>query len=149
VKFRTLVELGGKTATGLRVPPEVVAALGSSRKPAVMVTVAGYTYRSTVASRGGAFMIPLSAEHRAASGLAAGDEVDVEVEVDTEPRELVIPEDLRAAVDTDTAARAFFDELSYSNRRRMLGNVEGAKTPQTRQRRIDKAVAQRARAGSE
>jgi len=64
VKFRTLVELGGKTATGLRVPPEVVAALGSGRKPAVMVTVGGYTYRSTVASRGEAFMIPLSAEHR-------------------------------------------------------------------------------------
>jgi len=147
VKFRTLVELGGKTATGLRVPPEVVAALGSGRKPAVMVTVGGYTYRSTVASRGGAFMIPLSAEHRGAAGLAAGDEVDVEVEVDTEPRELVIPEDLRvipedlrAAVDTDPAARSFFDELSYSNRRRIVGNVEGAKTPQTRQRRIDKAV---------
>lgn len=64
MKFRTLVELGGKTATGLRVPPGVVAALGSSRKPAVMVTIGGYTYRSTVASRGGAFMIPLSAEHR-------------------------------------------------------------------------------------
>jgi hypothetical protein len=142
VKFRTLVELGGKTATGLRVPPEVVAALGSGRKPAVMVTVGGYTYRSTVASRGGAFMIPLSAEHRGAAGLAAGDEVDVEVEVDTEPRELVIPEDLRAAVDTDPAARSFFDELSYSNRRRIVGNVEGAKTPQTRQRRIDKAVTQ-------
>ncbi len=142
MKFRTLVELGGKTATGLRVPPEVVAALGSGRKPAVMVTVGGYTYRSTVASRGGAFMIPLSAEHRGAAGLAAGDEVDVEVEVDTEPRELVIPEDLRAAVDTDPAARSFFDELSYSNRRRIVGNVEGAKTPQTRQRRIDKAVTQ-------
>jgi len=140
VKFRTLVELGGKTATGLRVPPGVVAALGSSRKPAVMVTIGGYTYRSTVASRGGAFMIPLSAEHRGAAGLAAGDEVDVEVEVDTEPRELVIPEDLRAAVDTGAAARAFFDGLSYSNWRRIMGNVEGAKTPQTRQRRIDKAV---------
>ena len=142
MKFRTLVELGGKTATGLRVPPEVVAALGSGRKPAVMVTVGGYTYRSTVASRGGAFMIPLSAEHRGAAGLAAGDEVDVEVEVDTEPRELVIPDDLRAAVDTDAAARSFFDGLSYSNRRRIVGNVEGAKTPETRQRRIDKAVTQ-------
>jgi len=105
-----------------------------------MVTIGGYTYRSTVASRGGAFMIPLSAEHRGAAGLAAGDEVDVEVKVDTEPRELVIPEDLRAAVDTDAAAGAFFDGLSYSNRRRIVGNVEGAKTPQTRQRRIDKAV---------
>lgn len=142
MKFRTLVELGGKTATGLRVPTDVVAALGSGRRPAVVVTITGYSYRSTVASMGGAFMIPLSAEHRGAAGLAAGDEVDVEVQLDTEPRELVIPEDLRAAVDTDPAARAFFDELSYSNRRRMLGNVEGAKTPQTRQRRIDKAVAQ-------
>lgn len=142
MKFRTLVELGGKTATGLRVPTDVVAALGSGRRPAVVVAIAGYTYRSTVASRGGAFMIPLSAEHRAASGLAAGDEVDVEVEVDTEPRELVIPDDLRAAVDTDAAARSFFDGLSYSNRRRIVGNVEGAKTPETRQRRIDKAVTQ-------
>jgi len=109
MKFRTLVELGGKTATGLRVPADVVAALGSGRKPAVVVTIAGYTYRSTVASMGGAFMIPLSAEHR-------------------------------AAVDTDAAALAFFDGLSYSNRRRIVGNVEGAKTPEPRQRRLDKAV---------
>src|ERR1700712_2094916 len=117
MRFRSVVELGGKTATGIEVPDEVVAALGSGRRPSVRVTVGGHTYRTTVASMGGRFLVPLSAENRSAAGAAAGDEVEVEIEVDDAPREVEIPADLAAALDGDPQARAFFDRLAFSHRK--------------------------------
>jgi hypothetical protein len=140
MRFRTRVELGGKTATGLPVPPEVVGALGAGKKPAVRVTVDGHTYRSSIASRGGVYLIPLSAENRTAAGVAAGDEVDVDVELDDAPREVSVPDDLRTALAGDDAARATFDALPYSHKQRHVLAIEGAKTPETRARRIDKAL---------
>jgi hypothetical protein len=140
MRFRTTVELGGKTATGLPVPPEVVEALGAGKKPAVRVTVDGHTYRSSIASRGGVYLIPLSAENRTAAGVAAGDEVDVDVEVDDAPREVSVPDDLRTALAGDDAARATFEALPYSHKQRHVLAIEGAKTPETRARRIDKAL---------
>lgn len=140
MRFTTTIELAGRTATGFAVPDEVVDALGSGKRPAVTVTVAGYTYRSTVASMGGRFLVPLSAEHRTASGIAAGDEVEVDLELDTAPRLLEVPDDLAAAIAADPAAQTAFDALSYSNRRRHVLSVEGAKTDATRQRRIAKVV---------
>lgn len=138
--FRTTVELGGKTATGFEVPEQVVAELGSGKRPAVTVTVGGHSYPSTVAVMGGRYMVPLSAENRTASGLAAGDEVEVGLVLDTVPRELVVPDDLAAAIAGDPDAQRFWDTLSYSNRRRHTLSVEGAKADATRQRRIAKAV---------
>jgi bacteriocin resistance YdeI/OmpD-like protein/uncharacterized protein DUF1905 len=141
MRFRTTILQTGKTTTGIQVPDEVVEALGSGRRPAVKVTVNGYTYRSTVAPMGGAYMISLSAEHRAASGLAGGDEVEVDLELDTAPREVDVPPDLSAALDAEPAARRTFDALSYSNRSWHVLQVTGAKTDETRQRRIAKSVA--------
>jgi hypothetical protein len=140
VRFRATILLAGKTATGIRVPAEVVAALGPSRRPAVRVTIEGHAYRSTVAPMGGEFMLPVSAEHREAAGVAAGDEVDVDLELDTEPRVLEVPADLSAALDGDAGARRRFDGLSYSKKQRFVLPVEQAKTAETRQRRIAKAV---------
>ena len=141
MQFRSVVELGGKTATGIPVPASVVEGLASGKRPPVTVTVGGHTYRSTIAPMGGAFYLPLSAEHRTAAGLAAGDSVDVVVELDTAPRTVDVPSDLAAALDADPAVRAAFDALSYSNQRRHVLAVEGAKTDETRQRRIAKSVA--------
>jgi len=141
MRFTTTVELGGKTATGMSVPAEVVDALGAGRKPAVQVTVNGHTYRSTVATMGGRFLIPLAAEHRTAAGVAAGDAVEVDVELDTAPRVVEVPADLAAALDAEPAARRRFDELSYSGRRRHVLAVEGAKAEATRLRRVAAAVA--------
>jgi hypothetical protein len=140
MRFRTTVELGGKTATGMRVPPEVVAGLGAGKKPAVRVTIGGHSYRSTIASRGGVYLLPVSAENRAAAGVVAGDEVDVDVELDTEPREVTVPDDLAAALAGDEDARRVFEALPYSHRQRHVLAVEGTKNPETRQRRIDKAL---------
>lgn len=140
MKFRAVIQLSGKTATGIRVPEEVVAGIGSSKKPPVTVTIGDYTYRSTVATMGGQFMIPLSAEHRMGAGVAAGEEVDVDIVLDTEPRELTLPADFADSLDRDANARRFFDGLSYSNKRQFIISIEEAKTADTRQRRIDKAV---------
>ena len=140
MRFRTTVELGGRTATGLEVPDAVVEALGAGRRPPVRVTIGGHTYRSTVAVMGGRYLLPLSAENRTAAGVAAGDEVEVAVELDTEPREVPVPADLTAALAGDDGARAAFERLSYSHRRRHVLAIEEAKTPETRLRRIARTV---------
>lgn len=101
MRFRATVLLGGKTATGIPVPDEVVAGLGSSKRPAVRITIAGHSYRSTVARMGQEFMLPLSAENRTSAGVAAGDEVDVDIELDTEPREVTVPPDFAAELDRE------------------------------------------------
>jgi hypothetical protein len=140
MRFTTTIELGGKTATGFRVPADVVASFGKGKKPPVRVTINGHTYRSTVAAYGDVFMLPLSAENREAAGVAAGDSVEVELELDTAPRIVEVPEDLAAAIAADPAAAAFWPTLSYSNQRWHVLSVEGAKSPDTRQRRIASSV---------
>ncbi|HEU0235115.1 MAG TPA: YdeI/OmpD-associated family protein, partial [Candidatus Limnocylindrales bacterium] len=130
----------GKTATGFRVPDEVVAALGSGRRPAVTVTINGYTYRNTVAVFGGVSMIGVSAEHRAGAGVAGGDEVEVDLELDTAPRVVSVPDDFAAALDAEPDARRTFDGLSYSNKSWHVLQVTGAKTDETRVRRIAKSI---------
>ncbi|MGH2610510.1 MAG: YdeI/OmpD-associated family protein [Tepidiformaceae bacterium] len=141
MRFRATILQSGKTATGIEVPPDLVAALGSSKKPAVRVTIRDYTYPSTVATMGGKFMLPVSAEVRQAAGIAAGDDVDVDLELDTKPRELAIPADFAEALAGDGGAGRFFEGLSYSNKRRFVLSIEDAKTPETRMRRIAGAVA--------
>lgn len=140
MRFRATIQLNGKTATGIHVPDEVVAGLGAGKRPAVYVAINGYTYRSTVAPMGGDYMLPVSAEVRESAGVAAGDEVDVDVELDVSPREVNVPQDFTEALDGDAEAKRFFDGLSYSNKRRFVLSIEEAKTPETRQRRIAKAI---------
>jgi hypothetical protein len=138
VDFRATIVLGGKTATGIEVPADVVEALAAGKRPPVVVTVAGYTYRTTVAPYTGAYFIPLAAEHREAAGVAAGEEVDVSVTLDTAPREIAVPDDLAAAF--DEPARARFDALAYTHQKEWVRWVEEAKKPETRAARIEKTV---------
>ena len=140
MKFRATIELAGKTATGIEVPAAVVAKLGSSRKPAVRVTIKGYTYRSTIATMGGRFMLPISAQVREAAGVAARDKVDVDVDLDTAPRVVTVPSDFSRALTREPAAKRFFEGLSFSNKQRIVIAIEAAKAPETRQRRIAKWV---------
>ncbi|WP_420595206.1 YdeI/OmpD-associated family protein [Deinococcus sp.] len=139
-RFEAVLKLEGKTATGIEVPPDMVQSLGSSKKPAVKVSLGEYTYRSTLALRDGKFMLPVSAEHRQGAGLAAGDTVAVTLELDTEPREVSVPEELAAALERNAVARQRFEALSYSQKRQHTLAIEGAKTPETRAKRIAKAV---------
>ncbi len=128
-------------ATGLEVPDDAVAALGKGKRHPVKVSLNGYTYRSTIAVMGGVCMLPLSAENREAAGLKAGDEVEVTLELDTEPRIVVVPEDLAAALSHKQGAQAEFDALSYSARKELVRQVESAKAQETRDRRIAGIVA--------
>jgi hypothetical protein len=141
MKFQATLLLAGKTATGIKVPPEIVESLGQSKRPAVRVTINNYTYRSTVAVMGGVFMLAVSAEVREHAGVAAGDELEIDLELDTEPREITVPRDFADAMDQDPAVRQTFDRLSYSHKRQHLLAIEGAKTAETRQRRIEKAIS--------
>lgn len=140
MKFSTEVELGGKTATGFQVPDDVVAALGSGRRPAVRITIGHHSYRSTLATMGGRSMVPLSAEHREAAGVGAGDRISVDIEIDAAPRTVDVPEDMTSALGQDASVRTFFDSLSYSQRKEWVRWVEEAKKPETRSARISKSV---------
>ena len=139
MRFASTVELGGKTATGIPIPDEVIEALGSSPRPPVTITINGYTYRTTSVRMGGRFYVPLNAENRAAAGVAAGDDITDDIEPDTAPREGTMPHDLAAAMDED--ARAAYDVLSYTHRREWVRWIEDAKRPETRATRIEKTVA--------
>jgi hypothetical protein len=141
MRFRATLESNGKTATGIHVPDAVVEALGSGRKPAVRVTIAGHTYRSTIASRSGRYLVGVSAENRKHAGVAAGDELEVDLELDTEPREVPVPPDLMAAFATAVEAGHFFDTLTPSQKQWYVLPIEQAKAAETRERRVAKAIA--------
>ena len=141
MRFTATLEQSGRTATGLRVPPEVVEALGKGKRPPVVVILNGYAYRNTVAVFGDVYMIGVSAEHRAASGVKAGDVLDVDLELDTAPRVVDVPPDFSAGLAAEPDARRTFDALSYSNQSWHVLSIGGAKTDETRQRRIEKSIA--------
>jgi hypothetical protein len=141
MRFRAEVETNGRTATGIRVPAEVVAGLDAGKRVPVTVTINGYTYRTTVAPYTGVYLIPLSAENREGAGVRAGEVVDVDIEHDTAPREVTVPADLADALDAE-GVRAAFDSLSFTRRKEIVVGVEGAKKPETRRARIERAVAE-------
>lgn len=141
VRYTTVLRQNGKTATGIEVPAELIDALGAGRRPALLVNVNGYVYRTTVGVMGGVSMIPLNAEHRAAAGLQGGQTIDVELAVDTAPRTVAVPKDLEQALEADPDAKATFEGLSNSNKSWHVLSIEGAKSAETRQRRIEKSVA--------
>ena len=140
MRFRATLETEGKTATGINVPAEVVEALGAGKRPRVKVTINGHTYRSSVAVLGGRYMLGVSAENRAAAHVEGGDTIEVELELDTAPREVTVPPDLAAALAAEPAAQATFDALSYSNKSWHVLQIEGAKSDETRQRRVARSI---------
>ncbi len=141
MKIRALLEQTGKTAVGFAVPEDVVLALGKGKRPPVTVRMNGYTYRSTVAPMGGRYLVGVSAENRAAAGVVGGETHDIELALDGAPREVTLPEDFAAALGREPAARRTFDALSPSNQGYHVTLIAGAKSDETRQRRIEKSVA--------
>lgn len=140
MKFKTTLFLSGNN-TGIVVPPDVIEALGAGKKPPVSIVLNGtYSYKSTVAVMGGKFMIPFSSDHRKKSGLEGGDSIDVELTLDTAPREVDVPPALAAALAEDPAAKDAFDKLSNSKKKVHTLSVESAKTDETRDRRVAKAL---------
>jgi hypothetical protein len=142
MKFTTTLLTAGKTATGIQVPDEIVEALGHSKRPPVKVTINGYTYRSTIAVMGGKYMIGVSAEVRQAAQVKGGDKVAISLELDLEPRELDLPAAFQKALTKHPKAKKNFEALSYSNKRRLVAPIASAKTDDTRERNINKAISE-------
>jgi hypothetical protein len=140
VKFRSLVE-PPEPMRGLEVPPELVEALGGGARPPVTITVNGHSWKSRVAIMRGRHLLGLSNANREAAGVTIGDEVEVELELDVEPRVVVEPPDFARALADDPVARAAYDNLTDSRKREQVRAIESAKKPETRQRRIEKAIA--------
>lgn len=141
MRFRSILLSSGKTATGVEVPQDIVDALGS-RRPKVKVTLGDYSYRSSVASRGGIYLLGVSTEVRTATGVKPGDELEIDLELDTDPREVAVPADLAEALLCSPVASTAFTALSYSNQRRLVMAIDSAKTAETRLRRIEKTVTE-------
>ncbi len=139
VTFDTTLSATGNT-TGIVVPPQLIEDLGAGKRPPVIVDVNGYEYRNTVGVMGGKHLISVSAAVRSATGLKGGDAIHVILTLADEPRPVEIPADFASALKANKDARAFFDKLSNSLQRFHIDNINGAKTAQTRQRRIDGAI---------
>ncbi|WP_328630494.1 YdeI/OmpD-associated family protein [Streptomyces sp. NBC_00356] len=139
MKFRTHVE-PPEPMHGLEVPPELVDELGGGKRPPVVITVNGHTWRSRVALMRGRCLLGLSKANREAAGVETGEEVEVDLRLDTEPRTVTEPEDFAHALDADPTARAAYDRLSHSRKRQHVLAIESAKKPETRARRIEKAL---------
>jgi len=140
MRFRAKVLLAGKTATGVEVPAKVVDGLGSTKRPLVRVTINGYTYRSAIAPMSGVYMLGISEEVRNNAAVKAGDTIDVNLELDTKPRDVEVPPELAKALAKDPKAKKYFESLSYSGKYRLVAPIANAKTPETRARNLEKAM---------
>ncbi len=140
MKFKAELESSGKNTAGFVIPAEIVEQLGGGGHPKVSVTINGYTFRTSIARMGGRYMLGVSAERRTAAGVSAGDVLEVDVELDTAPREVDVPEEFAAALAADPAAQAFWQTLSYSKQQWHTLQVTGAKTEETKARRIEKSI---------
>ncbi|MEV4265193.1 YdeI/OmpD-associated family protein [Kribbella sp. NPDC049584] len=138
MKFTAELLSTGRNTAGFEVPESVVEALGGGGRPKVSVTVNGFTFRTSIARMGGRYLLGFSAERRTEAGVAPGEILEVDVELDTAPRELEVPEPLAAALAADR--EAFWETLSYSNRQWHVLQVTSAKTDATRERRIEKSI---------
>jgi hypothetical protein len=141
MRFQAELESTGKTTAGFEVPESVVEQLGGGKHPKVVVTVNGYEFRTSIARMGGRYLLGFSAERRAAAGVSAGDVLDVDVVLDTAPRETAMPDDLAAALAQNPEATAFWNTLSLSKQQWHVLQVTGAKTAETRARRVAASIA--------
>lgn len=141
MRFTTIIVGTGGNKAGIEVPEEIVAGLNAGKRPPVVVTIHGKSYRSSIAVMGGKNLIGVSEHNRDFTGVSVGDTVEVDVELDTQPRIVEVPDDLAAALAAEPAAQACYAKLSYSSQRRYVEPLAEAKTEDTRARRIAKVVA--------
>ena len=140
IRFRTVLFQAGKTATGIKIPADLIEELGGGKKPLVKVTINGFTYRSAVAVMNGAFMVGVNAENREAAKVKSGDKIDVAIEIDTEERTVDVPAEFQKMLNQNKAANKTFELLSNSKKKALVIPVAKAKTQETRNRNIEKAL---------
>jgi len=138
--YDTVIRAFGNNA-GIDVPAEALAQLGAGKRPKILVRVGDYRFATTVGVMGGLALISLSKAHREASGLHAGQKIHVELELDTAPPQVTVPQELVAAL-TQAGLLEVFDKLAPSRRKEYARQINDAKAAQTRDRRIAKIVAE-------
>jgi Bacteriocin-protection, YdeI or OmpD-Associated/Domain of unknown function (DUF1905) len=139
MKFKTKIVQSGNN-TGINVPEKIIESLGAGKKPPVVITLKKYTYRSTVAVKNGLYMVSLSAEHRKNANVSGGEEVEINIELDTEPRTVELPPDFQKSLDKNKEAKNAFTKLAPSRKKAMVLSITGAKTEETKIKRIEKAI---------
>ena len=139
MKFRTQVE-PPEPMRGLEVPKTIIESLGGGKRPNITITINGHSWKSRMAIMRGRYLIGLSNANRNAAGVVTGDDVEVEVELDSTPRVVVVPADLARALDLNPSVRMVFERLVYSRKRELVLTVESAKKPETRLKRIEKVL---------
>ena len=139
MKFRAQAE-PNEPMRGLEVPPNVVKALGEGKRPRVIITINGHTWKSRLAIMRGRYLLGLSNANREAAGVATGERVEIELALDPDPPTVNLPEDFARALDADPTARAAYERLTHSRKRQHVHVIESAKKPETRKRRIEKAL---------
>lgn len=130
----------GATSAGIKVPGEFVEKLGGGRKPKVKVMFNDYLYRGSIAFMHGDFWLPVTNETREKSGVQIDEELELEIELDNEPRTVELPEDFKSALEKNPKAKVNFEALSYSHKRAHVLPIEAAKKPETRAKRIEKSI---------
>ena len=131
---------GGNT-TGFQISPDILDQLDAGKRPKVVVTVNGHTWRSSIAPMRGEYWLGVSAANRSAAGVGAGDLVTLSVELDSAPRSVDVPPELAAALAADQAAQAAWNQLSFTHQREHAEAIATATSSDTRQRRVEKALA--------
>jgi Bacteriocin-protection, YdeI or OmpD-Associated/Domain of unknown function (DUF1905) len=139
MKFKTKIVQSGNN-TGIHVPDEIIEKMGAGKKPSVVITLKKYTYRNTVAVMGDKYMVSLSAEHRKNANVSGGEELEVTIALDTEPRTVELPEEFQKVLNKNTAAKRNFEALSPSKKKYLVLDITSAKTEDTKLRRIEKAI---------
>jgi hypothetical protein len=138
--FTWTLESQGGNNTGFVVPEDVVLGFGRGRRVPITVAIGDYRYRTTIVSMGGRFLFGVNSRQRQDTGLAAGDVVEVTIEVDDAPREVEVPPELQAALDADPAAKAAFERLAFTHRKEHARSVADAKAPETKARRVERVL---------
>ena len=141
MKFKAKVIPSGN-ATAVEVPAAAIDKLNAGARPPVVIAINGHTWRSRVAAMRGMHLIGISAANRKASAISEGDLVEVQLELDVEPRTVEEPADVEAALNQRRAVRADFERLPFGLRRKHIAGIEAAKSPETRSRRIAKLVSE-------
>ena len=140
LKFSTVLLTAGKTATGIKIPDEIIEKLGSGKKPLVKISINNFTYRSAVAVMGGTYMVGVNAENREGAKIKGGDKIDVTIELDTEVRIVEVPNEFQKMLNKNAAAKKIFETLSNSRKKALIIPIANAKTDETKNRNIEKAM---------
>lgn len=139
MQFRAVVIPSGNAAA-VEIPDTVMQSLGAEPRPPVTISINGHSWRSRVAIMNGRRLVGISAANRAAAGIAEGQTIDLDITLDTAPREVEEPDDLKSALDERPGARVAFDKLPFGLKAKHLRDIEAAKTAEVRARRIGKLV---------